>query len=436
MDRVVIIGGGLTGLSAAYHLEHQGFTNYHIFEKDSEVGGLCKSFVIDNFTFDYAIRILYSEDNYAEELIKNKLLKNNFNSQIRKSFVYYNGVYTEYPFQGHLYGQDPDIIKECILGLLEARYGDASEPRNFEEWIYATFGSGIAKHFMLPYNRKQWAIDLQKMSYDWIAKRVPVPEIEGTLEGALKPPQKKYGLNAYFWYPLTSGTGALPDSFLPYLRNISLNSEVSKISLATKEVEVNGKKVRYDKLLSTIPLPKIISLITDEIPTEVKQVADGLEYNTVYTVNIAIDRPNISSYHWIYFPEAKYNFHRIGFPMNLSPFMAPEGKSSITAEISVSKHKPLKLSQDETIEAVIAGLLECGIIKNSDRILFRDFRRLDPAYVIYTPNRRENVELICKFLNSNDIYSCGRFGEWEYLNIDQSILSGRKVADVVTHSMI
>ena len=432
---MVIIGGGLAGLSTAYHLEQQGFTNYRIFEKDSRAGGLCKSLVIDDFTFDYATHILYSGDSYAEELIKNKLLNNEFDSQIRKSFVFYRGIYTEYPFQAHLYGQDPDIIQECILGLIKATYGGASNPRNFEEWIYSTFGSGIAEHFMLPYNRKQWAIDLSRMSYDWVAKRVPIPKIEDVLEGALKPPQRKYGPNAYFWYPLRGGMGALPDGFLPYIRNISLNSEISKISLPAKEVEVKGERLKYDKLVSTIPLPQTISLIADDVPTEVKQAAESLEYNAVYAINLAVDRPNISSYHWVYFPETKSIFHRIGFPMNLSPFMAPEGRSSITAEISVSKHKPLKMGQDEIIEAVIAGLLECGVIKKGDGILFRDFRRLDPAYVTYTPNRRENVELVHSFLNSNDIYPCGRFGDWEYSNMDQSILSGQKVAQAVTKNM-
>ena len=435
MNKLVIIGAGVAGLSAAYHLEQQGFSNYQIFEKDSAVGGLCKSFLVDDFTFDYASHILYTEDSYAEELIKKTLLKDRFNSQIRKAFVYYRNVYTEYPFQGHLYGQDPDIVKECLLGLIKTRYEVAQKPTNFKEWINHTFGSGIAKHFMLPYNRKLWAINLQKMSYDWISERVPIPELEETLGGALKPPQRSYGPNAFFWYPLKSGMGALANGFLPSVRNISLNSEVSKISLTTREVEVNGNRIGYDKLISTIPLPKIISVISDDIPFQVKQAAGSLKYNIVYVVSLAVNRANISGYHWVYFPEKKYIFHRVSFPMNLSAFMAPEGKSSISAELSVSMQKPLKMSRDEIMETVIAGLLKSGILSKSDRILFRDIRCLDPAYVIYTPDRERNIELIHKFLNAKEIYPCGRFGSWGYLNMDQSILSGRKIADEVLNNI-
>ena len=126
--KVIIVGAGLAGLSTAYHLEQSIFKNYQVFEKNSVVGGLCRSFILDGFTFDYAIHVLYSKDKYAENLIKSKLLKSNLNSQIRKSFVFYKSVCTEYPFQANLYDRDPEIIKECILGLIRAKYESKINP--------------------------------------------------------------------------------------------------------------------------------------------------------------------------------------------------------------------------------------------------------------------------------------------------------------------
>lgn len=426
--RVVIIGAGLAGLSAAYHLEKQGFTDYLTLEKDSEVGGLCKSFRINGFTFDFAPHIFYTKDRYVEGLIKNVLLlRSNFRSEVRKSFVYYRGVYTEYPFQANLYGQHPDIIKECLVGLIKARYESRINPRNFEEWIYATFGEGIGKHFMIPYNRKQWAIDLKKMDYDWIVDRVPIPEIENVLDGALKPAQKRYGQNAYFGYPLRGGMGSLPKGFLPHIRDLRLNSEVYNISLGRSEIEVNDLRIRYDSLISTIPLPTLVSLIED-VPTEVEKAAKDLQYNIVYTVNLGIDGPNISDYHWVYFPEDKYIFQRISFPTNLSPFVAPKGKSSITAEVSASKYKPLKVDEERLADVVINDLIKANLLKETHTILFKDVKVLNPAYIIYNCRRGRNVKIIHQFLRKNRIYPCGRFGEWEYLNMDHSILSGRRGA--------
>jgi UDP-galactopyranose mutase len=116
--------------------------------------------------------------------------------------------------------------------------------------------------------------------------------------------------------------------------------------------------------------------------------------------------------------------------------MAPEGKSSISAELSVSIQKPLKMTHDEIIETVVDGLRKAGILNKSDSILLRDIKCLDPAYVIYTPDRGRNIELIHRFLNAREIYPCGRFGSWAYLNMDRAILSGRKIASELLNDLL
>jgi len=424
--KVLIIGAGLAGLSAAYHLEN---TDYLILEKENGIGGLCRSEVIDGFTFDYAIHILYSKDEYVSKLIREVLLKDNFNSQIRESWIYSKGVYTEYPFQAHTYGLPVEVIKQCVMGLIEAKYESNSpdKPENFAEWIHKTFGKGIARHFMVPYNKRLWAVEPELMDYNWIAERVPMPEIEEVLDGALRPPQKKFGPNAEFWYPEQGGMAALPNGFLPYIKNIELNSEVTNISVKKKEIEVNGRAImRYDRLVSTLPLPVIIGLL-DEAPQEVRDAAADLKFNTIYAVNLGIDRLCLSEFHWVYYPEDDYIFHRTSFPMNLAKTNAPEGKSSITAEVSCSKYKPV--CYDSLIEDTIRDLRKAGILKDNDEIVLEDIRTLSPAYVIYDLNHRQNVNLIHGFLKQNEIYACGRFGEWEYLNMDHSILSGKKIAE-------
>lgn len=428
MGAIPIIGAGLAGLSAAYHLND---TNYFVLEKENKIGGLCRSESIDGFTFDYAIRILYSKDEYAAKLIKDVLLKGNFSSQFREAWIYSNGIYTEYPFQAHTYGLPIEVIKKCIMELIKAKFdGDNSDrPRNFAEWIYKTFGAGIAEHFMIPYNKKLWAIDLELMNYNWIAERVPMPGIEEVLDGALRPPQKKFGPNAEFWYPKCGGMNALPDGFLPHVKNIRLNSEVTSISIGKREIEINGKEaIGYDKLISSLPLPVVIGLI-DKVPKTIIEAANALEFNTIYAVNLGIDRENISDYHWVYFPEEGFIFHRLSFPMNLSRANAPEGRSSITAEISCSKYK--SVCYDSLIDDTIADLKRSHILKESDSIIVRDIRTLCPAYVTYDLNHRKNVNLIHDFLIENGIYPCGRFGDWGYLNMDHSILSGKKAAEII-----
>src|SRR5215217_1374651 len=202
---VVVIGAGPTGLSAAYHLGR----NSILLEQADRVGGWCRSIEDNGFTFDMAGHIMFSNDPYVHELYQ-LLLGDNVHWQDREAWIYSKGVYTRYPFQGALYGLPPDVIKECI---------------------YQVWGAGIAKHFAMPYNRKLWAVPLSEMETSWLGGRVPLPDLEEMIEGALSPVPKPMGPNARFGYPLHGGFQALMDGFLPQLRGpVWLNTRVNGVS--------------------------------------------------------------------------------------------------------------------------------------------------------------------------------------------------------------
>src|SRR4051812_4931392 len=114
----IVIGAGPTGLSAAYHLGEDSI----LIEQNHRVGGWCRSIEEKGFTFDYAGHIMFSNDPYVHQLYQ-MLLGDNVHWQDREAWIYSKNVYTRYPFQGALYGLPPDVIKECVVGAIEARYG-------------------------------------------------------------------------------------------------------------------------------------------------------------------------------------------------------------------------------------------------------------------------------------------------------------------------
>lgn len=426
MSDTIILGAGLAGLSAAYHLKGE----YEIYEKELRVGGLCRTENLGGFQFDYAVHILYSSDAYAAHLIRG-LLGDNFTAQAKSAWVYSKGVLTPFPFQANTYGLPVEVVKECILGLIRARYEGNSHgpPRDFEGWVLRTFGEGIARHFMLPFNRKLWAIPLRQMTHEWIADRVLQPELEEVLEGALREQSKIFGPNAQFWYPREGGMEALPRAFLPHIRGLHLESEVVEISPREKRIRLRNGEIRpYRRLIFSLPLPALLDLIED-LPPQVRRATAVLEHNTILAVNLGVEREAISDKHWIYYPEERFVFHRISLPMNFSPSMAPAGKSSITVEIATSRHKPVE--REGLVDRVIENLVEAGILKDKGEVSVTQVLELTPAYVIYTHPHRESVSLVHGFLRENDIYPCGRFGDWEYLNMDHAILSGKRAAEEV-----
>lgn len=426
MEKVVILGAGLSGLSAAYHLKK----NYEIFEKEEKVGGLCRSIHIDDFIFDYGPHILFPKDKYVARLIKN-LLSKNLHIQSREAWIYHKfcDVYTRFPFQSHLYGLPIPVVKDCILGFFNTLKKEERKPTDYQEWIIWNFGEGIAKHLMIPYAKKIWTVSPKRMNFEWVWNRVPRLSMEELLDGALQDNPKLFGFNTEFWYPIQGGIEGLPLSFLSAVKNINLKKEATKIHLRKKCLEFNDNtEVYYETLISTLPLPEIIKRI-DNVPGEVRAAAQSLMHNSVYCVNLGIARERISPYHYIYFYEPDFSFHRISFPMNLSSYTTPRGCSSVTTETSYSRHK--KVSKENIVERVIEDLIKAKILFPDDKVVVSDVADIRIAYVIYDLDHGKNVKKIHDFLRKHNIFPCGRFGEWEYFNMDHSIASGKRIAEEI-----
>ena len=426
MGEVVILGAGLSGLSASYHLK----VDHEIYEKEEKAGGLCRSIHIGDFIFDYGPHILFPKEKYVAQLIK-RLLGQNLHIQTREAWIYHKfaDTYTRFPFQSHLHGLPLSVVKDCILGFFNTLEKKDKNPRNYQEWIIWNFGEGIAKHLMIPYAEKIWTISPKRMNFEWVWNRVPRLSMEELLDGALQDNPKLFGFNTEFWYPLRGGIEGLPSSFLPKVKNVHLSKEAVKIYVKKKCVQFqDNTEAHYEKLISTLPLPQI-ALCVDQVPQEVKEAAEDLMHNSVYCVNLGIAREGISPYHYIYFYEPDFAFHRISFPMNLSSYTTPEGHSSVTTETSYSRYK--KISRENITEKVIEDLRKAKILLPDDEVVVSDVADIQCAYVIYDLNHRKNVKKIHDFLRKNDIFPCGRFGEWEYFNMDHSISSGKKAAEQV-----
>jgi UDP-galactopyranose mutase len=473
--RVVIIGAGPTGLSAALHLGKDSV----LLEQNKTVGGWCRSIEDNGFVFDYAGHIMFSNDPYVHMLYE-RLLGDNVHWQDREAWIYSHDVYTRYPFQGALFGLPPTVLRDCLVGAIEARFGPLktercsagtmalrsnssataakaesitdccadgtdsvgavigeplglpqpkNSPRNFEEFIHAVWGSGVAKHFALPYNQKLWAVPLSQMETSWLGGRVPLPDLEQMIDGALRPVPKPMGPNARFGYPLRGGFQALMNGFLPHLRGeLKLNSRVARVIPSRHQVELHdGTTYAYEHLVSTMPLPLLVALSGAEVPVAVREAASRLQHVSVRCVNLGIARSAVTDKHWIYYPGNSV-FHRVFVQGNASPYVNPPGGFGLTCEITYSPLKPLPCDGDALIQRCIEDCRQVGLLRADDEVIVRNQVDMPYAYVVYDHTRARNVEVIRRWLNLQDIWLAGRYSEWEYYNSDHAFLAGRRVA--------
>jgi UDP-galactopyranose mutase len=192
----------------------------------------------------------------------------------------------------------------------------------------------------------------------------------------------------------------------------------------------DGSAVRYEHLISTLPLPRLVALAGDEAPPEIQQAARALRHVSVRCVNIGVGRPDVTDKHWIYYPEHTV-FHRIFVQGNASPYCNPPGGFGFTCEITYSPSKPLPCEGDELIRRCIDDAISVGFIRADDPIWAANQVDLPIAYVVYDHDRAENVERIRTWLAGYDIVLAGRYSEWEYYNSDHAFIAGMKAAQAV-----
>jgi UDP-galactopyranose mutase len=186
--------------------------------------------------------------------------------------------------------------------------------------------------------------------------------------------------------------------------------------------------VRYDLLISTIPLPELIR-ICPYASDQVREAAEKLRTNSIRVVNLGISRPNLSDKHWVHFPEKDISFFRISYPSNFGPELAPAGTSSISAEVAYSSSRPL--DTETIVDRVVEDLIRVGALGRNDSIILRATRDVKYAYCIYDQHRKESVRTVCEWLRSVGVMPCGRYGLWTYFWSDEAILSGKKAAENV-----
>ncbi|MDX1389345.1 MAG: FAD-dependent oxidoreductase, partial [Acidobacteriota bacterium] len=244
---ILILGGGLAGLSTAYHL---GDTPHLVLEAEREGGGLCRSREIDGFVFDYTGHLLHLRDPRAIELVE-RLLPDTFRTVARRAFIRSRGATLPFPFQANLHGLPAEVVADCITGFVESMGTPVPEdPRvSFHEWSLAVFGRGISDAFMFPYNTKLFRRDPRRMTADWVSWAVPKPNLEEVVRGAVGVRNEGMGYNSTFRYPATGGIEVVPRVFAERVEHVRYDARVKRVDLGRREVVLaSGEAHGYERL--------------------------------------------------------------------------------------------------------------------------------------------------------------------------------------------
>ena len=429
---VGILGAGLAGLTIGNSLN----CDFEILEKNTEVGGLCRSLVESGWTFDIGgSHIIFSRNErllrYMLSFLGKNIIKNKRNTKIL-----IDDRFIKYPLENGLSELSKKDNYECLYNYIDSKIkgsrGELKVPTNLKEWIYNNFGKGIAELYLIPYNEKIWRYKSEFLGLDWVIGRIPIPPIEDVIRSALGNETEGYTHQLFFYYPRTGGIQSLIHQLEQRIQNNIMRS-INIINIYHENykwvVKFNDKTAKYDKIVSTIPIMELAKLLP-LIPKNVLNSINSLRYTSLVVVMIGLDSSLNSNMSWLYVPSnSDGRFNRVSFPSNFSPYAAPEGHSSILAEITCIEGDDVWNKDDTTlIQETIKSLIGMKII-TTQKIKFSRVSRSRYAYIIHDLDYTDNMSVIYDYFSEIGIELCGRFAEFRYLNMDATIESAIQTAN-------
>lgn len=418
--KYLIIGAGISGLTFASYCKE----NYLIIEKDSEVGGYCKTHYNKDYVWDYAGHFFHFKTDEFKKKFIDSLDKNDFVTQDKKTFIYFDDKLIDFPFQTHIHELSKDKFIDCLYDLFNKEEKENYD--NFLDMLYGKFGKSITEMFLKPYNEKLYAVDLTKLDKDAMGRFFPYADIKAIIDN-----MKQNKVNSYnntFMYP-KKGAQVIIDVLMKDIdeNKILLNSVIQSINLEDKKVILtDGTEIYYEYLINSMPFDKFLKLTNNK---EYIDFSNELTYNKVLVFNLGFNKKSkYNDHHWLYFPDKNINFYRVGFYDNIL------GADKLSMYIEIGYPKGAVITDEDInrqLSLTLDNLKKCGIIDDTFSLEAYESIVMDPAYVHIDAQNDLKVRKIMKDLANKNVYSVGRYGAWTYCSMEDCMVEAKELSEKI-----
>lgn len=416
--KYLVVGGGISALSFARRAQGE---DYLIVEKDSTLGGLCRTHYSGEYVWDYAGHFFHFSNPELKAFFDSKVSREEMVSCVKNTKIYYNGRYIDFPFQKNIHQLPQNEFIDCLYDLFFKESKDCYE--DFEDMLYGKFGKSITEKFLKPYNEKLYACSLKTLDVNAMGRFFPYADVRDIIKNMKVSDAASY--NSTFEYP-KRGAQVFIEALLNDvdLSKVILSSEVVKIEFENKVAHIESEgglfEVEYQYIINTIPLNFFVQLCG----IESNKV---LSYNQVLVFNIGFDDAlEVTDAHWLYYPSKDFCFYRVGFYNNI----LSQKNGSIYVEIGFDENAHITPETIKTYyDATINDLHKCGVVKNQ-KVVDYESLVINPGYVHITDSSKQWVgDFMEKMENNYGIYSIGRYGAWTYCSMEDSMIQANKLAE-------
>ncbi|MCA8954658.1 MAG: FAD-dependent oxidoreductase [Planctomycetes bacterium] len=451
--RVVILGGGLAGLSCGYELSRAGH-EIVVLEREPHVGGMASSFIEDGeeyWTHDFGPHRFHSSDENLIEHVK-EILGDNLVWAERLSRIVLFNKFFDYPLSAKnvLKNMPPLLLVRAFLDYFAVRFQDRLglkkfDDKSFESWVTRRFGKTLYRIFFGQYTEKAWGMPPSQISADWASQRISLLSLADTVKKTLFPGKggTPRTLVRKFIYPKFGGIGELARGYARKIEEnggqILVNSPAVRVhhddAMHVTGIEYGRHRretITGDEYINTIPITSLVKALSPAAPAEVLAHVNALQYISIVFVYLKLRRETVSPDSWVYLPEKHLTVHRISEFRNFSKTCAPQGKTMVCAEITCRRGDEIWRMNPEDLEKLAEkDLMSVGLIGPGE-IEGSFIKRIPYAYPVYDLEYRGHLAPIQQYLAKlGGIVTTGRQGNFRYNNMDQSVEMGRKVADEI-----
>ncbi len=399
--KYLIIGAGISGMSFANEVGD----DYLIIEKTNQIGGLCKSIKQGDFVWDCGGHFFHTRN----DDIKKNILSSKDILVTKQAKIYIDNRFIDYPFQNNIKELSHKEYTRCLNSFIKKK---ANKKNNLLGDLYSKFGKGIVNKFLKPYNEKLYCTRLKNLSKTSMGRFFPTFSPD-----ELKKPVQ---YNSCFYYNNEGIEALLSNIFCKVdLSKVIFDCHYIGIDKSKKILKTNKGDIKYKYLINTSPFDNFYELIDEN---NHKSDCGNLQYNKVLIFNMGFDKPSKTPYHWIYYPEKRYVFYRVGFYNNV----VGGGKLSVYVEVGLKKNQEVNIEKYK--KNVLQDMKRAGIIDDGYTLLEQNHMILSPAYIHINEKSDEIVNKRLKEWSNFDVYSIGRYGMWKYSCMEDDILTAVNLA--------
>lgn len=397
--KYLILGAGPSGLSFANRMKENGEDNFLVLEKEKTAGGLCRSELVDGFPLDIGGgHFLDVRRPEAVRFLFRFMPEEEWNVFDRDSRIAINGKMVSHPLEANLWQMDIDDQVTYLVSIAQAACNSGEGiPKDFVSWIYWKFGERIAEDYMLPYNRKMFGENLNRLGTYWLEK-LPDVSFEETIRSCLeKRPYGRQPGHERFYYPKRYGYGEVWLRMAGNIGNhILYGQKITKIDFINKSVETeSGGLYQADRIITTIPWAEFDEL--EGMPDKIKGCIAGLRHTSVWTEYHMGHYPCDAQ--WIYYPDPAISYHRILVRESFCP-----GSSGYWTETNAERMDGKRMGDG--------------------------FQYSNPyAYPLNTIGKPEAMSKLLGWCEERGIYGLGRWGEHRHYNSDRAVELALRMAD-------